>query len=133
MLYGRVDGTDLISGLLKLQKLVMSETVGAARSVDVSPDGELIAIGLKNGGFVVLNVANFKVLAQNRDRGQMINDIRSDIYMALTIYTVVLLKEIYIFSSGKYINLPIHGNYAYLFPDSVQITGTWQWGPRRDQ
>ena len=51
-------------------------SVGAARSVSSSADGEKVAVGLKNGGFIVLNASNFKVWGQRRDRGQMINDIR---------------------------------------------------------
>ena len=51
--------------------------VGAARSVHISPDGEMVAVGLKNGGFLILNANSFKLWGQHRDRGQMINDIRS--------------------------------------------------------
>ena len=50
--------------------------MGEARSVHISADGEMLAVGLKNGGFVVLNANNFKLWGQRRDRGQMINDIR---------------------------------------------------------
>lgn len=50
--------------------------VGPARSVDISPDGELAAVGLKNGGFTVITLNIFKVWGQRRDRGQMINDIK---------------------------------------------------------
>ena len=50
--------------------------VGPARSVAMSQDGEMIAVGLKNGGFIIMNAETFKVLGQRRDRGQMINDIR---------------------------------------------------------
>ena len=50
--------------------------VGEARSAHISADGEMLAVGLKNGGFVVLNANNFKLWGQHRDRGQMINDIR---------------------------------------------------------
>ena len=55
-----------------LQKL----DLGAARSVDISGSGEFIAVGLKNGGFVILNAETFKPWAQKRDRGKIINDIR---------------------------------------------------------
>ena len=50
--------------------------VGAARSAAVSPSGELIAVGLKNGGFIVLNSADFKLWGQRRDRGSQINVIK---------------------------------------------------------
>ena len=50
--------------------------VGPARSADYGSDGEMVAIGLKNGGFVVLNAATFRVWGQRRDRGSMINVLR---------------------------------------------------------
>ena len=58
--------------------------VGEARSAHISADGEMLAVGLKNGGFVVLNANNFKLWGQRRDRGQMINDIRCASKAALT-------------------------------------------------
>lgn len=48
----------------------------AARSAAFSPDGELLAVGLKNGAFVVLKTADLKVVAQKRDRHQAIQDVR---------------------------------------------------------
>ena len=50
--------------------------VGPARSVDISPDGEMIAVGLKDGSFNIINATNFKLWGKKRDRGQMINDVR---------------------------------------------------------
>ena len=50
--------------------------VGAARSCAISPDGEMIAVGLANGGFTVITAATFKVWGQHRDRGSVINDVR---------------------------------------------------------
>lgn len=50
--------------------------VGAARSACISPSGELIAVGLKNGGFVVLSSGDFKLWGQRRDRGSHINVIQ---------------------------------------------------------
>ena len=49
---------------------------GPARSADYSPDGEMVAVGLKNGGIVVINTGTFRVWGQRRDRGSMINVIR---------------------------------------------------------
>lgn len=51
-------------------------SVGAARSVDVSPDGEMVAAGLKNGGFVIVSSSSFRVWGQKRDRGSMVNVIK---------------------------------------------------------
>ena len=48
----------------------------AARSAAFSPDGELPAVGLKNGAFALLKTAELKVVAQKRDRHQAIQDIR---------------------------------------------------------
>ena len=50
--------------------------VGAARSVCVSPNGQLIAVGLKNGGFVVLSSNDYKLWGRRRDRGSQINVIQ---------------------------------------------------------
>ena len=58
------------------QRMLQRFDVGAARSVDISGNGEFIAVGLKSGGFVILNAETFKPWAQKRDRGKMINDIR---------------------------------------------------------
>ena len=59
-----------------LQKLLHKLECGAARSAAISPDGEMIAVGLKNGGVLLLNSNTFKTLGQRRDRGKMINDVR---------------------------------------------------------
>ncbi|KAM7447232.1 Echinoderm microtubule-associated protein-like 5 [Porites harrisoni] len=48
----------------------------AARSAAFSPDGELLAIGLKNGAFAVLKSADLKIIAQKRDRNKAIQDVR---------------------------------------------------------
>ena len=50
--------------------------VGPARSVNMSPDGEMTAVGLKNGGFLILNTTTFKLWGQRRDRGSQINVIK---------------------------------------------------------
>ena len=56
--------------------MLSSLKVGAARSAAMSPDGEMVAVGLKNGGFVIVIASTFRVWGQHRDRGKMINDIR---------------------------------------------------------
>ena len=50
--------------------------VGAARSASFSSDGELIAVGLKTGEFVLLTTAGLKLWGRKRDRSAPINDIR---------------------------------------------------------
>lgn len=48
----------------------------AARCAAYSPDGEMVAIGMKNGEFVVLLVNSLKVWGKKRDRKSAIQDIR---------------------------------------------------------
>ena len=48
----------------------------AARSVAFSPDGELIAVGLKTGEFMLLSTTGLKLWGRKRDRGGSITDIR---------------------------------------------------------
>lgn len=50
--------------------------VTAAKSVAFSPDGELIAVGLKTGEFLVLSTTGLKLWGRKRDRAGSINDIR---------------------------------------------------------
>jgi hypothetical protein len=58
------------------QALVAKLSVGQARSVGFSPDGEMIAVGLKNGEFLILMAKGLKVWGRRRDRAGSINDIR---------------------------------------------------------
>lgn len=69
-----------ISGCFLIQKMLNSLKVGPAHSASISPDGEMIAVGLKNGGFVILTASSFKPWGQRRDRGQCINDVRCVIH-----------------------------------------------------
>lgn len=46
------------------------------RSACISPDGELVAAGCKNGEFFILNISNLKTVARKRDRKQAVQDIR---------------------------------------------------------
>lgn len=48
----------------------------AAQCAAYSPDGEMVAIGMKNGEFVVLLVNSLKVWGKKRDRKSAIQDIR---------------------------------------------------------
>ncbi|KAI0227896.1 Echinoderm microtubule-associated protein-like 6 [Lamellibrachia satsuma] len=68
---GTVRSWDVIN-----KRMVHKLTIGAARSADISPDGEMVAVGLKNGGIAILAMSNFKVLGERRDRGSSIDVIR---------------------------------------------------------
>ena len=57
--------------------MIKKVSVGvAARSAAFAPDGEMIAVGLKNGAFILMKSGDFKVLAEKRDRHQAVTDIR---------------------------------------------------------
>lgn len=58
------------------QSLVGKLAVSAARSIAFSMDGELIAVGCKNGEFLVFSANDLKLLGKRRDRSGAINDIR---------------------------------------------------------
>lgn len=60
-----------------MQKLLNKVNLGhAARCAAYSPDGEMVAIGMKNGEFVILLVNSLKVWGKKRDRKSAIQDIR---------------------------------------------------------
>jgi len=44
--------------------------------VAFSPDGEMIAVGLKNGEFLILLANGLKIWGRRRDRAGSINDIK---------------------------------------------------------
>ncbi|XP_058847791.1 echinoderm microtubule-associated protein-like 5 isoform X4 [Acipenser ruthenus] len=48
----------------------------AARTVSYSPEGDMVAIGMKNGEFIILLVASLKIWGKKRDRRSSIQDIR---------------------------------------------------------
>ncbi|XP_032508137.1 echinoderm microtubule-associated protein-like 6 [Phocoena sinus] len=70
------DGTARIWDLAD-KKLLNKVNLGhAARCAAYSPDGEMVAIGMKNGEFVILLVNSLKVWGKKRDRKSAIQDIR---------------------------------------------------------
>lgn len=67
----------LLLSLLFTQKLLNKVNLGhPARCAAYSPDGEMVAIGMKNGEFVILLVNSLKVWGKKRDRKSAIQDIR---------------------------------------------------------
>lgn len=48
----------------------------AARCVSYSADGEMLAVGMKNGEFLILLSNSLKMWAKKRDRSATIQDIR---------------------------------------------------------
>jgi len=69
--------------------------VGAARSVGFSVDGEMVAVGLKNGEFMVLSSNGLKIWGRRRDRAGSINDVRYSSYNLFISY-VKSVFEIFI-------------------------------------
>uniref|UniRef100_A0A9J7WVP8 EMAP like 5 n=1 Tax=Cyprinus carpio carpio TaxID=630221 RepID=A0A9J7WVP8_CYPCA len=47
-----------------------------ARAVSYSPEGDMVAIGMKNGEFIILLVSSLKIWGKKRDRRSAIQDIR---------------------------------------------------------
>uniref|UniRef100_A0AAY4A246 Echinoderm microtubule-associated protein-like 5 n=1 Tax=Denticeps clupeoides TaxID=299321 RepID=A0AAY4A246_9TELE len=47
-----------------------------ARTVSYSPEGDMVAIGMKNGEFIILLVTSLKIWGKKRDRRSAIQDIR---------------------------------------------------------
>ena len=59
------------------QKMLNKVNLGhAARTVSYSPEGDMVAIGMKNGEFIILLVASLKIWGKKRDRRSPIQDIR---------------------------------------------------------
>ncbi|XP_078516147.1 echinoderm microtubule-associated protein-like 5 isoform X2 [Lissotriton helveticus] len=58
-------------------KMVNKVNLGhAARTVCYSPEGDMVAIGMKNGEFIILMVTSLKIWGKKRDRRAAIHDIR---------------------------------------------------------
>ncbi|MEQ2178766.1 Echinoderm microtubule-associated protein-like 5 [Goodea atripinnis] len=47
-----------------------------AHTISYSPEGDMVAIGMKNGEFIILLVASLKIWGKKRDRRSPIQDIR---------------------------------------------------------
>ncbi|KAK7903892.1 hypothetical protein WMY93_016499 [Mugilogobius chulae] len=47
-----------------------------AQTISYSPEGDMVAIGMKNGEFIILLVASLKIWGKKRDRRSPIQDIR---------------------------------------------------------
>ena len=63
--------------LLLMQKMLNKVNLGhAARTVCYSPEGDMVAIGMKNGEFIILLVSSLKIWGKKRDRRCAIHDIR---------------------------------------------------------
>ncbi|KAJ8792128.1 hypothetical protein J1605_019979 [Eschrichtius robustus] len=63
--------------LVLMQKMLNKVNLGhAARTVCYSPEGDMVAIGMKNGEFIILLVSSLKIWGKKRDRRCAIHDIR---------------------------------------------------------
>lgn len=59
------------------QKMLNKVNLGhPARTISYSPEGDMVAIGMKNGEFIILLVASLKIWGKKRDRRSPIQDIR---------------------------------------------------------
>lgn len=59
------------------QKLLNKVCVGhAARCASYSSDGEMLAVGMKNGEFLLLLSNSLKIWTKKRDRSASLQDIR---------------------------------------------------------
>ncbi|KAG8126400.1 hypothetical protein E2320_021499, partial [Naja naja] len=59
------------------KKMVNKVNLGhAAHTVSYSPEGDMVAIGMKNGEFIILLVNSLKIWGKKRDRRSAIQDIR---------------------------------------------------------
>lgn len=60
------------------QKMLNKVNMGhPAHTISYSPEGDMVAIGMKNGEFIILLVASLKIWGKKRDRRSPIQDIRS--------------------------------------------------------
>ncbi len=48
----------------------------AARSAAYSQEGDKIAVGMKNGEFLIINPNSLQIVGKKRDRHQAIHDLR---------------------------------------------------------
>lgn len=63
--------------VLGQQKMLNKVNLGhPARAISYSPEGDMVAIGMKNGEFIILLVTSLKIWGKKRDRRSPIQDIR---------------------------------------------------------
>uniref|UniRef100_A0A3Q2E4B0 EMAP like 6 n=1 Tax=Cyprinodon variegatus TaxID=28743 RepID=A0A3Q2E4B0_CYPVA len=84
------------------QKLLNKVCVGhAARCVSYSSDGEMLAVGMKNGEFLILLSNSLKIWAKKRDRSASLQDIRfSPDRRLLAVGSVENTVDVYDMSAG---------------------------------
>ncbi|XP_053730292.1 echinoderm microtubule-associated protein-like 6 isoform X1 [Synchiropus splendidus] len=84
------------------KKLLNKVCVGtAARCVSYSADGEMLAVGMKNGEFLLLLASSLKVWAKKRDRSAAVQDIRfSPDRRLLAVGSLENMVDIYDVSAG---------------------------------
>ncbi|PIO34704.1 hypothetical protein AB205_0219210 [Aquarana catesbeiana] len=70
------DGTVRLWDIVDKKMLNKVNLGHSARSVCYSPEGDMVAIGMKNGEFIILVVASLKIWGKKRDRRSAIQDIR---------------------------------------------------------
>ncbi len=64
---------------MEKQKMLNKVNLGhPARAVSYSPEGDMVAIGMKNGEFIILLVSSLKIWGKKRDQRSAIQDIRWD-------------------------------------------------------
>lgn len=77
------------------QKMLNKVNLGhPARAVSYSPEGDMVAIGMKNGEFIILLVTSLKIWGKKRDRRSPIQDIRCGHLsqtLRVLLYTTVLV------------------------------------------
>ncbi|XP_015240079.1 PREDICTED: echinoderm microtubule-associated protein-like 6 [Cyprinodon variegatus] len=84
------------------KKLLNKVCVGhAARCVSYSSDGEMLAVGMKNGEFLILLSNSLKIWAKKRDRSASLQDIRfSPDRRLLAVGSVENTVDVYDMSAG---------------------------------
>ncbi len=62
---------------MEKQKMLNKVNLGhPARAVSYNPEGDMVAIGMKNGEFIILLVTSLKIWGKKRDQRSAIQDIR---------------------------------------------------------
>nr|KAG5687806.1 hypothetical protein BaRGS_005436 [Batillaria attramentaria] len=87
---------------LQNRSLLAKLEVGAARSASFSSDGELIAVGLKTGEFVLLTTAGLKLWGRKRDRSAPINDINLNVFeLEIWVSTGAYINQVFVVPAGN--------------------------------